>query len=176
MDTSRSPSGGATCWTRWTLSELRALDASHEPEARILARIQEALAAGRRPLLVTLRRPVEDWRRRMAAAGMDASQLFFIDATSRELDGRRFLGNVLYVGSPAHLEAIAMRSRLLCRQAPSHVLLDSVDELAQAMGEDLAQMFCHALANDLRQQDTPGDFVFLTASAKLREGLQALVA
>ncbi|MGB1585451.1 MAG: DUF7504 family protein [Thermoplasmatota archaeon] len=159
------------------MSELRALDATQDGEARILKRIHEALDAGRRPVLVTLRRPVEDWRRRLQDADIDPTRLFFIDATTRALEGRRFMGNVLYVGGPAHLEAIAMRSRLVCRQAPSHVLLDSVDQLAAAMGEELAQVFCHAMVNDLRRAQTPGDFILAAGPStdRLREALRAVV-
>lgn len=145
-----------------------------DADALVRARLGALIDEGLRPVLVTLRRPVEVWKQDLADAGIDSNRVFFVDATARELDGRRFLGNVLYVGGPVHLEAIAMRARMACRREPAHMILDSVEQVADAMGDDLAEVFSHALAHGLRHDHVPGTLIVQERRERLARAVQAV--
>lgn len=133
------------------------------PLRSVAALVRQLQAEGRRVLYVSSDRPYQALVAALQAHGVATDQVHFVDTVS-SLNGAAPTmrpANATFLPSPTMLEMLAMRiEQAALRIGPSaHVLLDSLDTLGLYNGMHPVQEFSHYLANRLRSQGVPGDFV-----------------
>jgi len=144
------------------LSRLQVIVAPAERPLEALAAHVRALQREPRPLLyLAADRPYRTLAAAFHAAGIDTSQIHFLDAVS-SIDGKApdREANVTFVPSPTMLEMMAMRlEQLASRLGSPHVIIDSLSTLALYSGPGPVQQFSHYVANRLRARGLAGDFL-----------------
>lgn len=118
---------------------------------------------GRTIVFVSADRPYAGLVQTLQAEGVDTAAMHFIDTVS-SLNGAapsHRPPNATFLPSPTMLEMLAMRVEQIAQRmgGNAHVVLDSLDTLSLYNGVNPVQEFSHYLANRLRAQGVPGDFV-----------------
>lgn len=123
--------------------------------------VQELQSRGKKVCVVTFNRPYEQLKEAMHAQGVADQGLFIVDSTGADSGHTRFLPDAMFVGGPNQLEVIAMRTRLVCQRLGSdaHVVVDSMNLVAQYNSIPSMQEFAHTLVNGLRAMAVPADFM-----------------
>lgn len=129
----------------------------------VAAHVRKLQSDGHAVLYLAADRPYPTLEKAFQRAGVDSAAVFFLDVVSC-LDGRVPASpprNALFLQSPTMLEMMAMRIEQVAGRlgAQACVVVDSLNTLALYNGVPPVQEFSHYLANRLRTQGIPGDFV-----------------
>lgn len=146
------------------MSGIRALQAPAEHYFPILSfYLRELQSRGKKVVLLTFNRPYEQLKEALHDEGVDEKGLFYLDATGQAPLHTRFLPDAMFIGSPNQLESTALRLRLVCqRMGPdAHVVLDSMNLVAQYNSLANAQEFAHHVVNSLRLMKAPADLMIV---------------
>lgn len=144
---------------------IRSLRAPPQEYLHALAyHVQQLQRTGQKVVFITFNRPYGQLKE--ALRGQGAGDIFFLDSTGATIGHTAFLPDAMFVNGPSQLEGVMLRASLICkRMGPqAHVVLDSLNIVAQHNSLGATQEFTRHLVNAMRGGGVPVDFVVVDTS------------